>query len=264
MELENNIIPESVRGDFPPGVICVASGELARYPTFSHDMVNLLRPRRTAVAWNCGLNVAANFNNGIREMLANPDYQWAWIMGDDHGFDDTTLLRLLDRDLDIVVPLVVRRQAPFIPVLFREPYDDTPFGQFPPYHWHELPPHGLFEVFTAGSAGMLIKRRVFEAMEDPWFETGKMGREMTNEDTYFCLKAQKAGFKVFADCDVQMAHWTPFSLNPVRRADGRWTVGVDMGAGVKVVLPPQSLVNMVMNTKERTKENFVPSLKAVP
>jgi hypothetical protein len=226
-------------------------------------MFNVLRPKGTRIEYHCGLNVAANFNAGIRRMMADPELQWAWIMGDDHEFEQTTLLRLLDREVDIIVPLVVRRQAPFIPVLFREPVDDTPVGQFPPHHWHELPSHGLYEVHTAGSAGMLIRRTVFETLDDPWFEMGRMGKDLSNEDTHFCLKAQEAGFKIYADTDVQMGHWTPMSLWPARTASGAWTVGIDMGQGVRVVMPPQSLVTMVQTTKEESKENFAESLKGV-
>ena len=181
--------------------------------------------------------------------------EWVWIMGDDHEFDASTLLRLLDREVDIIVPLVVRRQPPFIPVLFREPYSDTPLGQFPPYWWHELPQHGLKEVYTAGSAGMLIRKHVLDAMPDPWFELGKMGCDLTNEDTYFCKKAQEAGFKIHVDLDVQMYHWTPMALVPLRTKDG-WTVGMKIGNDLVVALPPASLKLWGSTIKEETKENF--------
>ena len=114
----------------PPGAICIASGELARYPHFTNSMLNCLRPKGTIIPMHMGLNVAANFNAGVRQALSNPDLQWVWIMGDDHEFDQTTLLRLLDHQVDVVVPLVVRRQAPFIPVLFKHPESTTPLGQF--------------------------------------------------------------------------------------------------------------------------------------
>mgnify|MGYP006866180342 CR=1 FL=1 len=50
--------------------------------------------------------------------MANPLLEWAWIMGDDHEFANVALIELLNTQVDIVVPLVVRRQPPFIPVLF--------------------------------------------------------------------------------------------------------------------------------------------------
>ena len=246
-----------------PGAICVASGELARYPHFTHSMLNVLRPKGTVVEMHMGLNVAANFNAGLRRMMAEPHLEWVWIMGDDHEFDPTTLLRLLDRQVDIVVPLVVRRQPPFIPVLFKEPESDTPLGQFPPYHWHQLPPSGLQEVHTAGSAGMLIRRPVLEALDDPWFELGKMGQDLTNEDTYFCKKAQAAGFRIYADLDVVMDHWTPVSLRPVKTTDGAWTVALNLGGNIQVQLPPWLLLQLAETVQEESKESFglTPTLK---
>ena len=107
---------------------------------------------------------------------------------------------------------------------------------------------------------MLIRRHVLEQMSDPWFEMGKMGKDLSNEDTHFCLKVQQLGYKIYADTDVQLGHWTPMSLWPARTATGEWTVGVDMGQGVRIQLPPRSLVTMVQTTKEESKESFEESL----
>lgn len=244
----------------PPGAICIASGELARFPHFTHSMLHCLRPKGTTIEMHCGLNVAANFNAGIRRMLANKDLRWAWIMGDDHEFDPTTLLRMLDRCQDILVPLVVRRQPPFIPVLFKKPLPDTPKGQYPPFSWDELPAHGLIGpeqgLYVAGSAGMLIHRRVLEAMRDPWFEVGLAGVDLLNEDVYFCQKAQELGFAVHADMDVQIDHWTPMSFRPIRTDEGQWTVAINLGCDLQVALPPNFLYGLMTTTKEESAEQF--------
>jgi len=256
MLIQGNERPELFSPDHPPGAICVASGELSRYPAFSESLVNVLRPKGTVMPWNCGLNVAANFNQGIREGLAH-GAEWVWILGDDHEFEPDALLRLLERRTHIVVPLVCRRQPPFIPVLFKEPQNDTPNGQFPPYHWSELPEHGLLEVYTCGSAGMLIRKPVLDAITDPWFETGRMGSEYTNEDTYFGLKAHRAGYEIYADLDVQLDHWTSMSLRPVRH-QGHWTIAVNLGATAQAILTSQSLINLthLPEVQERTKARF--------
>ena len=249
MELAGNLVPADPNPNLPFGTICVASGELARYPSFCDSLVHVLKPKGTSVEWSCGLHVAANFNACIRRMVG----EWVWILGDDHEFEPTALIRLLEHDLDVVVPLCVRRQPPFIPVLFKEAKDDTPEGQFPPHYWHQLPAHGLHEVYTAGSAGMLIRKRVLDAIGDPWFEMGQMGRDLANEDTHFCQKVQKAGFKIYADTDVQLGHWTPMALWPARLESGAWTVGIDMGQNVKIVLPPQSLEVLAGTIKGEAK-----------
>lgn len=253
MTPQDNIVPE-IAADYPPGAICIASGELSRFPHFTHSMLHLIRPKGSTIEMHCGLNVAANFNAGIRRMLANPALRWAWIMGDDHEFEQNALLRLLARCQDILVPLVVRRQPPFIPVLFKPPLPDTPLGQFPPYHWDELPPHGLVEVYVAGSAGMLVHRRVFERLADPWFEVGRAGIDLMNEDVYFCEKARGVGFNIFADMDVQLDHWTANSFRPIRTTDGQWTVGINLGCELQVALPPEFLTHMMRVIKEESPE----------
>ncbi len=236
----------------PFGVIAVASGDLARYPGFCVSMVNCLRPPGTAVSWNIGINVAANFNQSIRQML-DSDSEWIWIMGDDHIFNPDTLIKLLDHNLDVVIPTVVRRRPPFIPVLFKEKTPECPPGQFPPYQWHELPKEGgLMEVQYAGSAGMLIRRHVIESLgDDNWFEIGKLGGDQMNEDTFLCQKIRDAGYKIFVDLDIFMGHITPMCLWPQRTKDGSWTIGIDMGVDIVAQLPPSFLAGMAQVVKEK-------------
>jgi hypothetical protein len=256
MIIEGNARPESYSPQ-PKGVVCIASGELSRYPAFCDSMINLKMPPGSTVKWNVGLNVAANFNMGIREGLKE-GAEWVWIMGDDHEFEPDALLRLLEREVDILVPLVVRRQPPFITVLFKKPEADTEHGLFPPIYWRELPEHGLVGpehgLYTCGSAGMLIRKRVLDAMDDPWFEAGQHGKEYTFEDTYFCVKAQKAGFSIYADTDVQIDHWTPMSLRPIRH-EGAWHVAVNIADSVQAVLPKRALTGLthLPQCRERTK-----------
>lgn len=242
MYIPGNERPEAFADNYPPGAICVASGELSRYPAFTHSLAKTVVPQGTTIEYTCGLNVASNFNIAIRDALAKGAH-WVWIMGDDHEYEEDALLRLLAREVDIIVPLVARRQPPFIPVLFKEPSEDADGLQFPPYHWSELPEHGLLDVHMCGSAGMVIRRHVLEAMDDPWFETGHMGKEFTNEDTYFCLKARQAGFTIQADMDVQLDHWTPVSLRPVR-SNGQWAVGINLSNDAQAILSQQTLINM--------------------
>jgi hypothetical protein len=238
----------------PPGAILVASGDLLRYPGFTISLLHLMRPEKTEVIWNAGLNPAANFNGCIRRMRSH--HEWAWIMGDDHVLPPDCLMRLLDRNVDVVVPLCVRRQPPFIPVLFKQQEADSPLGQFPPIKWSEVPSSGLHECWVVGSAGMLVRRRVLEAIQDPWFEIGQMATDRGDEDTHFCLKVQQAGFKIHFDADVVIGHITPICLWPAKGADGKWTVSLDLGkymdgSSIRANLPSAWLSGVL----ERVKEN---------
>jgi hypothetical protein len=52
---------------------------------------------------------------------------------------------------------------------------------------------------------MLVRRRVIEAMSYPYFEHTIPG---TGEDSMFCRKARKLGFKTYLDPDLCVGHMT--------------------------------------------------------
>lgn len=224
-----------------PVAIIVASGDLSRYPAFNVCLWKTWRPHGSDLFWQEGLNPSANFNECIRRIPKElPDAEWVWILGDDHAWYPDTLVKLLEHaiaaNVDVLVPRVVRRRPPLMPVLFKATYHTPGMkAAYDVWEWSELPRTGLHEVYTAGSAGMLVRRTVLDKIGDPWFESGQLGTEVHNEDTHFCLKVQRAGFRIFADMDVSMDHITPCTLRSVLTEKG-WVVQVDIG-GVTFNLP---------------------------
>ena len=216
------------------GTIVVASGDLARYPGFTVSLLHLLRPHGTEWRFQVGLNVAASLNQGIRDMVGD----WVWIMGDDHILPPDTLVRLLAHDVDVVVPVCVRRTPPFIPVIFHEPLPGDPKWKFPPWKWSQLPKEGgLHRIYAAGSAGMLIRRHVLEKIGDPWFEGGQQDSQQLNEDSYFCTKLAHAGIMLHVDLDTWIGHVTPSVLWPAKHPDGQWTVEIKYDRYMTMQLP---------------------------
>ena len=61
-----------------------------------------------------------------------------------------------------------------------------------------------FEVDVAGFGCMLIRRKVFEQVERPWFVWNEIGDK--SEDFYFIEKAKKKGFRVFVMADCKLQH----------------------------------------------------------
>lgn len=192
-----------------------------------HDALDKVRvPNGTELRYATGVSVAHNCNNLVKEML-DGGFQWLWLMGDDHGFNDNLLLALLDNQVDIVTPIVSRRGPPFQTVLYKSAALDG--SAYLTYSWADLtrdyPDGGLIAVDAAGSGGMLMRRHVFSAVAKPYFEwTNKI-----SEDVYFCLKARKAGFSIHADLNQTMTHITPGELVPYRNKSGEWNVAVNMG-----------------------------------
>src|SRR4030095_6763431 len=74
-------------------------------------------------------------------------------------------------EIDVLVPLVTKRNPPWHLVIFDETggHADDGTPAFKPIPWGRAPSSGVFEIDAAGSAGMLIRRRVIDSMEQPYF-----------------------------------------------------------------------------------------------
>ena len=74
---------------------------------------------------------------------------------------------------------------------------------------------GIFEIESAGFGFICVKSGVFESMERPWFDTEyfeltdgeKVVKLPYGEDFYWCVKARKNGYKIFADPTVLVDHY---------------------------------------------------------
>ena len=213
------------REDFPAGTVAIPCNDLARYHHFTHDLTLLDVPDGTVISMHRSASIVQNMNQIVEAMLAT-DSAWMWIIGDDHTFKRDTVLRLLAHDLDIVAPLCSRRGPPFSLVAFDYQQGEDELGR-PLYHalqYDELPEHGLVPVTAAGTAGMLVKRHVLEAIGNPWFENSD-GRTQ-NEDIEFCRKAVDAGYQIHVDVDTSIGHIGVFATWPTRRQN-EWGITFD-------------------------------------
>jgi len=117
----------------------------------------------------------------------------------DMRFPQDMIERLLKHDLDIVATNCARRRMPTGPTaqLYKENGERE-------LVWTMPESTGLQEVGSVGMGVMMIKREVFEALAEPWFETPWRvdKRGYIGEDVFFCQKAAAAGFKIWIDHDV--------------------------------------------------------------
>ena len=201
------------RQDF--GTIGVISAERGSYASFwnclhSEHMNTLIDYPGTRLRIQQGVDICGNYNELIRRLEGD----WLWIMGDDHFWHPGLLSRLIQHDVDVVVPHCVRRNPPWTSVVNSHKDDDG---------WYvaaDLPENELTEVYTAGSAGMLIRRHVLDAIGDPWF-TPKPDAVGLGEDVWFCERARDAGYKIWCDPGALLGHISNYTIWP--RWDGeRW------------------------------------------
>jgi len=106
-----------------PGTIALPTSEVGRFMLFTVSIAGTAQPP------GCFLNAMASASvtdnlNGVIRALRDED-RWVWILGDDHCWPNNTLMELLQTmddnpEIDILVPLVVKRNPPWHLVLYRE------------------------------------------------------------------------------------------------------------------------------------------------
>lgn len=111
-----------------------------------------------------------------------------------NGKYESVITRLLDQDKDIIGAEYKFRSLPVRSTA--SPLTDL------------SPKDQPFRCNVVGTGLLLIKMNVFEKLEDPWFNFGRNEKsEMVyGEDAWFCQKAIKAGFEVWADPTLEVKH----------------------------------------------------------
>jgi GT2 family glycosyltransferase len=228
-----------------PGTIALPTGEIGRFTLFTICLASTMQPAKCNLGISASASVTENLNHIIRGL--RDEDEWVWIIGDDHTWTPDSLIRLLaimdganahGTQVDILVPLVTKRNPPWHLVVFMEAEWDDIRGipTWQPINWEDVPEPGnyqdgdrrnvsLFEVDAAGSAGMLIKREVLDAIGSGegdtkvWFES--TNGTYLNEDVNFCSKARGLGYRIWATADVVMGHIGIFNVRPYYR-NGQW------------------------------------------
>lgn len=208
----------------PCGHIGIATGFLGRYREFDYCVARIVAPQGSSFQYYLSVDVANNFNQMTRHMMKNPDFQWLWILGDDHVFNPDLLVKLLERNVDVVTPFCLRRLAPYYPIIHKGMDGGCASHQKP---WEMIRGKtGLLDLegSTSGNAGMLIRRHVLEAMTDPYWENGKTSSGVGASDLYFCYKVQQLGFKAYLDLDNTIGHLTHVVVWPhYNEESGEWS-----------------------------------------
>jgi hypothetical protein len=200
------------------GVIGVVGADLARYGVFYDSLLMLAKPQGTALVPTHGASPAEN-RNIITEQALSLGAEWIFYLDDDQVLAPDTLLRLLRHDKDVVSGLYVSREPPFIPHVYDK--EDERGWVMP----RLLEPNdgGIHKVLATGAGCMLVKTRVFEKLEKPWWTIGQIVKDGWGDDVDFCRRVRAAGFEVWADLDALVGHSMHGTLWPTRGADGLWS-----------------------------------------
>lgn len=222
-------------GALPPGIVVMMTGELARYSDSMSDLIGLNMPEGSGFVWFKGVLIANGLNKGLAAMVAKPEMQWAWIMGDDHRFDRDVLQRQLAKGFDASVPLCLHRKPPFATTIIDCSGDKRRHrlaSEFPTTGEYKLTPDEM-----CGDAGLLVRRRVVEAIEPPWYDNRRSG-SFASDDLAFSKRIREAGFDIWLDLDSVLGHITPMAITP-KRVNGKWTVNLAAGDDPVASLDPE-------------------------
>lgn len=134
-------------------------------------------------------------NDLVREALES-ECTHILFLDDDMMFPMNTFAAMLNADKDIIAANCVTKEFP-------PRTTANKIGGGKVYTTRKAT--GLEEVESVGTAVMMTKREVFEALEKPYFDNEWIDAEenkFTGEDRYFCHKAREAGFKIWIDHDL--------------------------------------------------------------
>ena len=152
---------------------------------------------------------------------------WIFFMDQDQTFHPDTIKRLMSWNQNIVSGVTFKRLGEPVPMVYKYMWEEgkghyyapmvREIGEYLTKFRDDLkgrpqaivgPPYGLLECDSVGAGCLLVHRRVFDALEKPYFKwnEGNSG----GEDFYFCRKAQEAGFKIFADPSVMSGHYSEY------------------------------------------------------
>ena len=217
------------------GTVIVAAAIQPRYYEFHLSLDRVAAPVGTKLHIERSCDITQNFNNGVKTMIGD----WAWFLGDDHSFSPTILMLLLNRNVDIVVPITPTKVPPWAPCVLHGPGDGSWHERMPLYKWEELSDPGLMALpfgDYVGQAGMLVKKKVLDEIGYPWFKCGQLDKGRLTEDLTFCRELQQRGHTIWIDRDIVLDHHAPICIT-ARRHDGKWVPGLRAGTGSVCLIP---------------------------
>lgn len=213
----------------PKIFIATPCGYHARYSPFHQSKdeldftgLDVLTPRSW---WSPYIS---NNQNDLGRLFMRTNADYFWLLNDDLILEPNILRQLVSHEKDVIVPLVMDHEPPFQPLFF-----DRREGEEYFYRFIAHGEKGIVSGIASGGGGMLISRRVFETIKDPWWNTHMIPEyvdskgvlhpaHQSTEDFDFCEKAVNAGFEIWMDLDATPSHITPMNVRAVRLRDGTW------------------------------------------
>lgn len=200
------------------GVIGISTAESGRYSIFYASLEGMQLPSEPIQKVFARSAVISENRNAITKHALDSGADWVLYLDDDHILTRDVLTHLLAADKDVVSAHYVQRQAPFAPVAMSA---ELPNGRFMKLAL-EPTQTGLLSVAAVGAGCMLVKRRVLEALEAPYWTLGQIHPSSWGDDLHFCSRVRKAGFEIFIDLDNPVGHLMTGTVWPSHSVSQGW------------------------------------------
>jgi hypothetical protein len=142
------------------------------------------------------ISVADARNEIVKRTLG----EYLLMVDPDMTFYSKDVKKLLAEGRDIMAGLFFQKRPPFQPLLFN--LNETKHMYDPIFDYKD---NEIISVDAVGTGFMMIKRKVFQTLKEPWFvyHDPKTG---LSEDLYFCKTAKENGIEIFVDTSIKIGH----------------------------------------------------------
>ncbi len=209
-----------------PGLIGISAPFLGRYRECSMSLDRTRCPQDTGMNWHYGVSVTNSYNMAARYLIKHEEFKWLWLLDDGFVFLPELWGKLAERNVDVVVPLTLRAEYPYAPRI----YEDAAGGYADVSAEWLRGQTGMVKLTdkTCKPQGMLIKRHVFEQLEDPWFINGVTRPEELGSGIWFCQQLHENGIDLYLDLDNSMGMITHVGVSAKRNEDGTYAGKVNV------------------------------------
>jgi hypothetical protein len=245
-------------------LLALISREIPRFTNCFTSIINMEKPPNSDYAVHTGYSTPQGWNSMAHALLAST-HEYLMTLNDDHIYPPDTITRLMARQKDVITGLYLLRQYPFEPVIYDYLDDLGRMG----HHYLQPNESGLIKIKVCGDGALLTHRSVFEKLPK-WEYMGQSGwyqlngppspPDQINCDVLFCERLRNAGYEIWCDLDVRVAH---IACVPIVAAldNGAWVSRMlqGNGGGIDVAAAtPRDRAAMdadIANAKMRAKES---------
>ena len=202
--------------------------------SFAYDMARAMSAHtamtddRVMLYTSHGTLIASQRRELARQALKEGADYFLWL-DSDMRFPKETIGHLIARDKPIVAANYATRRMPVKPVAMMD--EKGKIGRV----YTAPDSEGLQPVDYVGMGVLMVKREVFEKMEQPWFAIpySTKGDHYIGEDVFFCTKAREAGFEVLVDHDLShhVKHIGTFEYSH----EGAWGMKEQLEGGTNLI-----------------------------